>query len=115
MNGYFCLCRDCQMYIVWQKNYSAVRKLRLYWGGIYHEYLPQDGRYAWQSTKNRHWLGPTKAEVSLVWLIGKKNQNRTRKMNFEKMEEGCGKEVLKKKKEECEKKEECGKKGGCDE
>lgn len=86
-----------------------------YWGGIYHEYLPQDGRYAWQSTKNRHWLGPTKAEVSLVWLIGKKNQNRTRKMNFEKMEEDCGKEVLKKKKEECEKKEECGKKGGCDE
>lgn len=94
-----------------------------YWGGIYHEYLPQDGRYAWQSTKNRRWLGPTKAEVSLVWLIGKKNQNRTRKMNSEKMEEESKREVPEKKEEDFERKqedikrkqEECGRKGGCDE
>lgn len=56
-----------------------------------------------------------------MWLIGKKNQNRTRKMNSEKMEEDWGKEVPEKKKEECEKmeecekKQECGRKGGCDE
>ena len=32
-----------------------------YWGGEYHEYIPSDGHYVWQSTKQRHWFGPTKA------------------------------------------------------
>ena len=45
-------------------------------GGEYKEYLPQDGHYVWQSTKRRHWIGPTKAEISLVWLIGRGNTNR---------------------------------------
>jgi len=40
-----------------------------YLTGRYKEYLPVDGCYVWQATKNRHWVGPTKAEVSLVWLI----------------------------------------------
>lgn len=47
-----------------------------YWGGTYHEYLPQDDCYVWQCTKQRHWFGPTKAEVSLVWLIGRGNYNK---------------------------------------
>ncbi len=47
-----------------------------YFGGKYREYLPIDGCYVWQSTKNRHYWGPTKAEVSLVWLLGKGNENR---------------------------------------
>ena len=47
-----------------------------YWGGTYHEYKPVDGCYVWQSTKQRHWFGPTKAEVSLVWLIGRGNYNK---------------------------------------
>ena len=46
-----------------------------YWGGKYKEYLPIEGHYVWQSTKKRHWWGPTKAEVSLVWLLGKSNFN----------------------------------------
>ena len=46
-----------------------------YWGGKYYEYIPLDGHYVWQSTKNRHWFGPTKAEISLVWLLGKGNSN----------------------------------------
>lgn len=46
-----------------------------YWGGTYHEYKPVDNCYVWQSTKQRHWFGPTKAEVSLVWLIGRGNCN----------------------------------------
>ena len=46
-----------------------------YWGGKYKEYLPIEGHYVWQSTKQRHWWGPTKAEVSLVWLLGKSNFN----------------------------------------
>lgn len=49
-----------------------------YMGGEYKEYLPLDGHYVWQSTKRRHWIGPTKAEISLVWLIGRGNTNKTR-------------------------------------
>ena len=37
--------------------------------GEYKEYDPMDGHYVWQSTRKRHWLGPTKAEVSLVWVM----------------------------------------------
>lgn len=36
---------------------------------------PLDGHYVWQATKNRHWFGPTKAEISLVWLLGRGNSN----------------------------------------
>lgn len=46
-----------------------------YWGGKYYKYIPLDGHYVWQATKNRHWFGPTKAEISLVWLLGKGNSN----------------------------------------
>ena len=47
-----------------------------YHWGEYHEYIPVDDCYVWQATKNRRWIGPTKAEISLVWLIGKGNYNR---------------------------------------
>lgn len=47
-----------------------------YWGGTYHEYKPMGNCYVWQSTKQRHWFGPTKAEISLVWLLGKGNYNK---------------------------------------
>lgn len=47
-----------------------------YLGGYYKEYLPKDECYVWQATKNRHWVGPTKVEASLVWLIGRDNYNR---------------------------------------
>lgn len=47
-----------------------------YLGGKYYEYTPIDGHYVWQATKQRRWFGPTKAEVSLVWLIGYGNQNK---------------------------------------
>lgn len=49
-----------------------------YWGGKYYKYIPRDGHYVWQTTRNRHWFGPTKAEVSLVWLIGRGNTNSTK-------------------------------------
>lgn len=42
-----------------------------YFGGEYYEYLPEGDHYYWQVTKNRRWFGPTKAEISLVWLLGK--------------------------------------------
>ncbi|KEJ86528.1 hypothetical protein HMPREF1002_00726 [Porphyromonas sp. 31_2] len=47
-----------------------------YWGGTYYEYTPVDNCYVWQATKERHWFGPTKAEISLVWLIGRENFNK---------------------------------------
>ena len=48
------------------------------WGKFY-EYKNIDDCYVWQATKNRKWIGPTKAEVSLVWLIGRKNVNIIKK------------------------------------
>lgn len=44
--------------------------------GEYKEYDPKDGHYVWQSTHKRHWWGPTRAEVSLVWMIGRKGVRR---------------------------------------
>ncbi len=46
-----------------------------YFGGKYHEYEPVDNHYVWQATKQRRWFGPTKVEVSLVWLLGHGNRN----------------------------------------
>lgn len=47
-----------------------------YLGGEYREYRPVNDKYIWLTTKKRNWFGPTKAEVSLVWLIGCDNFNR---------------------------------------
>jgi len=49
-----------------------------YLTGEYEEYEPMDECYVWQATKNRKWFGPTKAEISLVWLIGSGNINKKR-------------------------------------
>ncbi|MDE6408760.1 MAG: DUF3575 domain-containing protein [Muribaculaceae bacterium] len=50
-----------------------------YMGGKYIKYIPDNGRYLWQSTHKINWFGPTKAEVSLVWLIGPGNCNLSKK------------------------------------
>lgn len=39
--------------------------------GEYNVYKPIDECYVWQSTHHKRWFGLTKAEISLVWLIGK--------------------------------------------
>lgn len=46
-----------------------------YLGGDFSEYKPMNGYYVIQSQKRRNWIGPTKAEISLVWLIGHGNYN----------------------------------------
>ena len=46
-----------------------------YHTGDFYEYLPIDGHYVWQATKRRQYIGPTKLEVSLVWLLGRGNEN----------------------------------------
>ena len=63
-------------------SYPIARRLNLdftiglgYLTGDYYEYLPMGDCYVWQATKNRKWFGPTKAEVSLVWLLGRSNYN----------------------------------------
>ena len=50
-----------------------------YYQGIVHEYKPVDGHYVWQGTIRRRYMGPTKAEISLVWLLGRGNYNDTKK------------------------------------
>ena len=52
-----------------------------YLGGEFKEYLPIDGHYVWQVTKYRHMFGPTKAEISLVWLLGRGNYNKNKGNN----------------------------------
>lgn len=47
-----------------------------YFGGKYIKYVPHNNGYVWQSTHRLNWFGPTKAEISLVWLIGCDNYNR---------------------------------------
>ena len=46
--------------------------------GIFDEYIPIDGHDVWQATKRRMFFGPTKVEVSLVWLIGYGNYNKNK-------------------------------------
>lgn len=46
-----------------------------YIGGKYLKYKPYEKTYLWQSTHRLNWFGPTKAEISLVWLIGNGNFN----------------------------------------
>lgn len=57
-----------------------------YMGGEYREYIPIDGCYVWQTTKRRNWFGPTKAQISLVWLLGCRNTNDRLKMKRRKGE-----------------------------
>ncbi|MDE7411734.1 MAG: DUF3575 domain-containing protein, partial [Paramuribaculum sp.] len=47
-----------------------------YIGGKFIKYVPQGSFYKWQSTNRLNWFGPVKAEVSLVWLIGRGNCNK---------------------------------------
>lgn len=48
-----------------------------YTSGKYMEYIPDgfEHGYLWQATKRFGWVGPTKAEISLVWLLGRGNGN----------------------------------------
>lgn len=47
-----------------------------YLGGIRNEYQLIDNCYVWQSEDDKGFIGPTKAEVTLVWLLGKDNKNK---------------------------------------
>lgn len=46
-----------------------------YVGGEYRDYLPIDGHYVWQSTRQLHYFGPTRAQMAIIWLLGSGNVN----------------------------------------
>ena len=43
--------------------------------GKFVKYDPSDGHFLWKGDYGRKYLGPTKAEISLVWQIGRGNYN----------------------------------------
>lgn len=45
----------------------------------FNEYRLIGDCYVWQALRNRTFIGPTKAEVTLVWLLGKDNMNFDKK------------------------------------
>lgn len=47
-----------------------------YLGGKYHEYTVEDTHNVWRGTLERTWIGPTKASISLVWLIKSKQKQK---------------------------------------
>ena len=49
-----------------------------YLTGKYFEYNLNDGHDTWRGTVQRAWIGPTKASVSLVWLIKSKKNSINR-------------------------------------
>jgi hypothetical protein len=40
-----------------------------YLGGKRHQYVPENGLRKWMSSKQFHWVGPTKLEVTLQWVL----------------------------------------------
>lgn len=47
-----------------------------YFGGEYKTCHFMDGHNVWVNTRQRHYVGPTRLEVSLVWLLGRGNENK---------------------------------------
>ena len=47
-----------------------------YLRGIHNEYRLIDDCYVWQAQKKVNYFGPTKAEITLVWLLGSDNINK---------------------------------------
>ena len=86
MGGYpgASLWEQCQYVAAVEYGYTLpiARRLNLdfsvgvgYMGGKYVTYKPIDGHFVWDSTRRRSYFGPTKLEVSLVWLLGRDNFN----------------------------------------
>lgn len=54
-----------------------------YAGGLYHEYEPWNGKYVWRSTMRRVWFGPTRAEITLQWLLGSARNPQRKEVNHD--------------------------------
>ena len=44
----------------------------------YKDYDPDGDSFKWRSTHRRNWWGPTKAEISLKWLLTKRKKHQTK-------------------------------------
>lgn len=53
-----------------------------YFGGEYKTCRYRDGHNVWVRTQRRHYVGPTRAEVTLVWLWGRGNVNFHKAKSF---------------------------------
>lgn len=49
-----------------------------YQDGEYKTYEPRDGHFVWTGTYKRMWVGPTKAQVGLKWILGKQKKEGKR-------------------------------------
>lgn len=49
-----------------------------YQDGEYKTYEPRDGHYVWQGTYKRMWIGPTKIQIGLKWILGKQEKEGKR-------------------------------------
>jgi hypothetical protein len=47
-----------------------------YQSGQFNEYKYQNYCYVWQSFKQQRYFGPTKAEITLTWLLGDRNKQQ---------------------------------------
>lgn len=50
-------------------------------GGKYDSYRFDCGQYMWQSRHRHHYIGPTRAEVTLSWLLWRPNEHKKSKMH----------------------------------
>ena len=53
-----------------------------YFQTIYGKYVPRNGSYYYIEHRKKTWLGPTKAEVALVWNVFKGNKNAKSKGGY---------------------------------
>lgn len=44
--------------------------------GTYYEYTPSGDKYIWNKTRNLFWIGPTRLEITLAWILGKGSFNK---------------------------------------
>lgn len=65
--------------------FPVARRLRLdcslglgYVGGRYKEYEPMDDCYVHERTRRLRWFGPARAEIALVWLLGRNTKGGAR-------------------------------------
>ena len=49
-----------------------------YFGGRYKEYEPMDDCYVHERTRRLRWFGPARAEIALVWLLGRNTKGGAR-------------------------------------
>lgn len=73
--------------VEWGYSFPVLKRLNLdlglalgYVGGKYKVYRQMDYHYVWQETRQRHFFGPVKIQVTLAYQIGKNNINQGKEL-----------------------------------